>query len=487
MNKPLQLQRLPKAGRLSYLNFKRTSPGNFTRLINPGAGPSNDVVVDPSHPWARKPPRSLTKRFPYFESFALTIRAFPKALLLKPPQPTPSPPYMPARECVYGIDGKMEGTRRTLNMALMHVVTKKAHKSSVVRAKMRNRLKTALSLIVTRGATVERVGSGPNAKERLVFGDSEEFGEGWILQDWTYVIHPTLEVYRMPYTTLVRLLRHGLSRINTKAVLAEQQWNEPDASEIRNDYPTTKRLIRVPPGETRKKQLTRQNPSFSPSRSLPEFEDPSDTKHANTSMARIKALLNTPDTLDIPDELISEDIFPEGRLSTSKPGRPAIPVWARPDFEDEPSSLSPIPKSSDSPHVSKSFNSLSASKFSNSLPVSKSLSPQPISKSPNSLPVSKSPNSPPVSKSPNSLSVTKSLSPQPASKSLNPQLVSESLNPKPVLNASSLPPVPKEISLSRVLFSQKPILRTAMSRDGGQERSGDRTERPRDRNQRRGK
>lgn len=44
------------------------------------------------------------------------------------------------------------------------------------------------------------------------------------IQDWTYVVQPSLEVYLMPYYTLIPQLRRALLEIKIKAEMLEEQW-----------------------------------------------------------------------------------------------------------------------------------------------------------------------------------------------------------------------------------------------------------------------
>lgn len=63
-----------------------------------------------------------------------------------------------------------------LNISLMHSMAQKLHKSSLLRSKIKNRLKTTVSLIVTRGARVE-VKDGT----KTVVSDMNDAGSKWIL------------------------------------------------------------------------------------------------------------------------------------------------------------------------------------------------------------------------------------------------------------------------------------------------------------------
>ena len=44
------------------------------------------------------------------------------------------------------------------------------------------------------------------------------------LIDWTYIITPTLSIYRMPYLELVLLLRTALRNLFDKGTIMERQW-----------------------------------------------------------------------------------------------------------------------------------------------------------------------------------------------------------------------------------------------------------------------
>lgn len=110
-----------------------------------------------------------------------------------------------------------------------------------MRRKVTTRIKTALNLIVTRGAYVDqseiRNGTDQMMKEdesetthnpllHLKFNDEEAslMGEKWIMQGWSYIFYPTTEVYNMSYPKLVTLLRQGLQSLYQSAAKLERQW-----------------------------------------------------------------------------------------------------------------------------------------------------------------------------------------------------------------------------------------------------------------------
>jgi len=96
-------------------------------------------------------------------------------------------------------------------------------KDAVIRRKIARRVKFALGLIVTRGADVKKVRSA-KGKVQEIFVEGEG-SRDMILQDWTYVFTPSLEVYRMPYQTLIVILREALMKIRDRAVALEKQWS----------------------------------------------------------------------------------------------------------------------------------------------------------------------------------------------------------------------------------------------------------------------
>ncbi|KAE9405571.1 hypothetical protein BT96DRAFT_812109 [Gymnopus androsaceus JB14] len=103
-----------------------------------------------------------------------------------------------------------------LSMSLVTVVGKKAtSKKKVVRLRIINKMKTALSLAIIRAAEVK------NGK--LVLDESPP-REHLIHQGWTYTIYPKLEVYRMPYTELVPSVLQALNNMHQKIELLENDW-----------------------------------------------------------------------------------------------------------------------------------------------------------------------------------------------------------------------------------------------------------------------
>ncbi|KAF8797564.1 hypothetical protein BYT27DRAFT_7152515 [Phlegmacium glaucopus] len=102
-----------------------------------------------------------------------------------------------------------------------------------MRRRITTRIKTALNLIVARGAYVDQnevqKGTGQLKEDmlpRLKFDNEEAslMGRKWIMQGWSYIFYPTTEVYNMPYPKLVILLRQGLQSLYKSAATLERQW-----------------------------------------------------------------------------------------------------------------------------------------------------------------------------------------------------------------------------------------------------------------------
>ncbi|KAF9523812.1 hypothetical protein CPB83DRAFT_862324 [Crepidotus variabilis] len=140
---------------------------------------------------------------------------------------------------------KLQRAKRRVPMSLF-IVTSKAKMGSLRcrRKTIASRVKTALNYIVSRGAYFEQssksshdnadahkaANSSTEKKARSrptgVKFDSSKLAPGrqLVLQGWSYIIHLTTEVYRMPYAQLIFLLRNALSTVNAKAIEMENNW-----------------------------------------------------------------------------------------------------------------------------------------------------------------------------------------------------------------------------------------------------------------------
>ncbi|KAF8888835.1 hypothetical protein BD779DRAFT_1785659 [Infundibulicybe gibba] len=209
-----QLSKLPKAPRFKSLNFRGQSPGSPAVLISPWNTSKN--LLDPSHPLAARSRQS----FPSSNVPALGVRAFPIALLEKPETPWPHP----FAQRVDTWDARLARTEPgdeiapmllsnakpgRIGMSLLTATSKKrTSKKKCVRLKISRKIKTAITLIVVRGAQVSEKGL-----LMLDADEAREKGDMWILPGWSYLFFPTLEIYRMEYPELVTILRNALRRI----------------------------------------------------------------------------------------------------------------------------------------------------------------------------------------------------------------------------------------------------------------------------------
>lgn len=131
-----------------YLSIKRHTPGSPVPLLFPGSAPySPSLTIDPNHPATRW----KAYAFPNFICPAFILRAVPNAALVRP--------ELDRRSCrmersVMVSRGK-DGSKR-LNMSILFMISKqKTDKRAVVRNRIAMRIRTALQLIVTRGADAE--------------------------------------------------------------------------------------------------------------------------------------------------------------------------------------------------------------------------------------------------------------------------------------------------------------------------------------------
>ncbi|EPS96408.1 hypothetical protein FOMPIDRAFT_1130523 [Fomitopsis schrenkii] len=210
MQKCTELSRLPKAAKnLKSLNFKGTTPGSATGFVSSG-------YIDPTHPATR--PGSAKPRA-YFESAHLSIRAIPKATLRNPTCPVVAP-FPPSKRVFGRVHVSLQKTMSTAELP-----------TAVIRSKIATKIKTALSMIVTRGADVQKDAKG---KERIVFNQRDARPD-WILHDWTYVFRPMLQLYQMPYKELIPILRDGLQSLRSRAQRLESQWQSREPASRRAD------------------------------------------------------------------------------------------------------------------------------------------------------------------------------------------------------------------------------------------------------------
>ncbi|CCM05636.1 uncharacterized protein FIBRA_07865 [Fibroporia radiculosa] len=248
MQKCRELSRLPPARKLKSLNFKHTTPGSIGVLFGAGVG-FYVGPLDPTHPAAQLRQYALHKLLPQVKTGSFTLRAIPQAALNRVAIPWPSPPFSPAPE-------KWPNDSR-LNVSIMKIVSKSVSKSACVRSKIGLRIKTALSLIVTRGADVERDVGGV---ERIVFKE-EDVGATWLLSSWSYIVQPTLEVYRMPYEKLIPSLRVALSAVKHKAdKLDASEWSQAQDPRMKRSPNSAVHRSSLAPSRGKDKRSENQEP-----------------------------------------------------------------------------------------------------------------------------------------------------------------------------------------------------------------------------------
>ncbi|KAI8989061.1 hypothetical protein BD414DRAFT_324173 [Trametes punicea] len=213
-----ELSHLPKLAQgIKSINFRRTTPGTISFILFSKHPPPVSRVLDPTHPALSYSPYDWMRAFPWRACHGFSMRAIPKGLLTEPSPRHPEPPYSLN-------DGPRKG--HSLNLSLLDCAPKSAG-GRVVRQQILRKFKTAISLIVVRGADAE----GPEDDRRLVFRDEEAGkGEQWILPDWTYIVRPELEVYKMLYAQLIPLLRRTLRAIAITGIRLEQEWAQTKAA-----------------------------------------------------------------------------------------------------------------------------------------------------------------------------------------------------------------------------------------------------------------
>ncbi|KAI0649854.1 hypothetical protein C8Q79DRAFT_900791 [Trametes meyenii] len=216
-----EMNRLPKITQgIKSVNFRRTTPGSIRRMVYANKPPPPSAVVDPNHPALAYAPHEFIRTFPWRSFPGFKLRVLPKGLLDAPTSRYPDPPYTLN-------EGPTKG--RSVNMSLLDVAPKSVG-GRVVRQDILRKFKTAISLIVTRGADVE----GPEGQKRVVFRDVND-AESWILPNWTYVIRPEHEVYSMPYKRLIPLLRDFLQLTAVTGRRLERDWEKAkQVAPIRN-------------------------------------------------------------------------------------------------------------------------------------------------------------------------------------------------------------------------------------------------------------
>ncbi|KAL0946006.1 hypothetical protein HGRIS_012282 [Hohenbuehelia grisea] len=284
MHRCHELKRLPKAGKVASVVFRNQSPGSPAQLFNPKVQPCttpSETLLQPMHP-ATKMRKGA---FPWFNDPALRAQAFPFAVLDRPTEPPKEPiarqllqPATWDERIWWFMDENKDacsGLRsrpKRMPMSLFISVPKRtSSKKACLRGKIRQRVRTAISLVVARGADGVRDKKG---RMRLVM-DEKNVRE-LVKPGWTYLIHPALSVYRMPYPELVHILRKGLLSMYTGATRIESRWTFT----IREDEPVQEeeeKLTHAVPVQEEGEKLTHAVPvqeEEKPTHALPPHMQP---------------------------------------------------------------------------------------------------------------------------------------------------------------------------------------------------------------------
>ena len=184
-----------------FTQFRNTTPGTLTNVL-PYISQKSTEIVDPSHPAAKLPRSKYNTLFPKFRDQHITIRTFPKALLTKPDVVWPDPPYKAAEvKWAKQVEAFKRATDDTkpefvnlesgsVDMSIACIVSKKAvHKSAVIRKQILRRLKSAMALIVARGADARELkdtSDSGSSKFELGVEKSEKMNN-WILKGTSYM------------------------------------------------------------------------------------------------------------------------------------------------------------------------------------------------------------------------------------------------------------------------------------------------------------
>ncbi|KAI6126826.1 hypothetical protein F5141DRAFT_1248634 [Pisolithus sp. B1] len=190
-----ELSRLPKSiGRPVSLNRRGTTP---TTLL-PGSTPHPKRALDPTHPSATLPIRA----FPYYPCPAFSMQAVHKAALVKDDW---QPPPVSTKRHKRGNQLDINGCQGNCQAAISLVFTKGA---DVAKAPFRE----------------DRKVSSPSHPPSLTFDTTTSLPH--VLADWTYVITPKLEVYRLPYTSLIAYIRKAFTQVYSQAKKLEETWKD---------------------------------------------------------------------------------------------------------------------------------------------------------------------------------------------------------------------------------------------------------------------
>ncbi|KAI0265332.1 hypothetical protein BC834DRAFT_825161, partial [Gloeopeniophorella convolvens] len=199
--------------------FRGTTPGSGINLITRHkAQYYPNEYVDPTHPLARASLQSRLHTAPHWYSPIIKFYAFPKALLMRPTTPWSAPyPHRPFPA------PPPDPEARSTDVSLQ-IVAFKSHLvlAQHLRYKIKRRLREAIRLIVSRGASVAKSPAG----WKVVFREEDIGAEKWIVPDWTYLAVPTSELYTLPFAEYVRLMRNALRHLSKEIRAFDEKVQE---------------------------------------------------------------------------------------------------------------------------------------------------------------------------------------------------------------------------------------------------------------------
>ncbi|KAK0224142.1 hypothetical protein IW262DRAFT_876772 [Armillaria fumosa] len=218
MFKCRQLSKLSKLNGKSSVLFRGCKPGALT-----GAFPIPNrfaARLDLKHPALRV----NLKVLPIVSQPFLSIKAIPFGILTKPENVvTFERPIELWESRVARLKGStLEKTGVSSMSFPVHLLMPKktVHKKKYLRVIIARKIKTAIALIMSRGLDVGNDG-------KLALNDRAD-RDKMIVDGWSYVISPQLEIYRMPFEDLVKGLRKSLLQISSGIRQLEQQWAAKD-------------------------------------------------------------------------------------------------------------------------------------------------------------------------------------------------------------------------------------------------------------------
>jgi len=196
----------PLPGQLRSLKFSNVLPGTSENIVmthsNFPTGPGS--TINPQHPSIRMRPRD----FPAFRSSLFTLKAYPYAVLH--PHYNQTYPFSPRESQTYH-------SITRLPFGLLFLSSKKdMHNSSVIRSTVKRRVQEAIRLVVTRGASVDASG-------RIIFGDARP--NDYILKGWVYLLYPSIELLRTPWSNLLSQVRSALAYLKEKNEDRALEWD----------------------------------------------------------------------------------------------------------------------------------------------------------------------------------------------------------------------------------------------------------------------